>query len=617
MHDETNTANKRCSFQAIYNDLEDGEKFKAWPCPEKTENSKMYCVFHDKSINGWNHEIIVRFAKKINEISKMNDENSELHKDKCKKLMCIGYHFPSNFSFALLDCPSEQHKVIKKDENRRYYNMPIYLCDAEFDGQVEFSYCTFKQSLNLSGAIFRKEVLFRKTELLGQFYPRNTKFYDNVNFWKALFVDADFHDTLFHDKANFREATFKGIKTRFLDVRFQGKAKFENTVFCGETEFRGTIFKEGRFSQNSQFKKFTKFRNVVFENGENTDFAAIDLSNVSFLGTDISRIKFNDDATWNDADDTLTIIDERELKSMNERLLLSWNRIPADCAHRKQLIEFLSTNFDVTIAFDSRFEKVNNIVTIYGEPKSKAKGCALLHTVSIELDSGKMRAKLSIDGKLRHEFSVRNENNEINLYYNHYPPIESVKAIYRGLRENYEYRLRYGEAGEFFVKEMELKRVYNTKQSEVNRKNKIKRLKIPNLKESNLVPPIENNKIIRNLLSLTGWYRILALYGEDLRRPVIAGIVILAMSTFFWLIQINPSAEPSFTSTVGLANATNITVLQKAFERSMTDFLPVLSTPADVKIGLIDFVIKIIGGVVTFGLLAIALRRKFERRFRH
>jgi hypothetical protein len=36
--------------------------------------------------------------------------------------------------------------------------------------------------------------------------------------------------------------------------------------------------------------------------------------------------------------------------------------------------------------------------------------------------------------------------------------IGSVKAIYRNLGENCEYRLRYDEAGEFFIREMELKR---------------------------------------------------------------------------------------------------------------------------------------------------------------
>jgi hypothetical protein len=34
-----------------------------------------------------------------------------------------------------------------------------------------------------------------------------------------------------------------------------------------------------------------------------------------------------------------------------------------------------------------------------------------------------------------------------------------------------------------------------------------------------------------------------------------------------------------------------------------------------VEIGLLDYVIKIAGGALTFGLLAIALRRKFERKY--
>jgi hypothetical protein len=85
----------------------------------------------------------------------------------------------------------------------------------------------------------------------------------------------------------------------------------------------------------------------------------------------------------------------------------------------------------------------------------------------------------------------------------------------------------------------------------------------------------------------------------------------------FWLIQINPSAEPSFTNTVGFANAAKITVWQTAFERSIADFLPILSMKEGVTEGIVDYVIKIVGGAVTFGLIAIALRRRFERRYRH
>jgi hypothetical protein len=59
----------------------------------------------------------------------------------------------------------------------------------------------------------------------------------------------------------------------------------------------------------------------------------------------------------------------------------------------------------------------------------------------------------------------------------------------------------------------------------------------------------------------------------------------------------------------------NHTQWQKAFERSFVDFLPLLPIGNKVEVGLLDYVIKTIGGVLTFGLIAIALRRKFERKY--
>jgi hypothetical protein len=41
--------------------------------------------------------------------------------------------------------------------------------------------------------------------------------------------------------------------------------------------------------------------------------------------------------------------------------------------------------------------------------------------------------------------------------------LELVLSVYRNLRENYEFRLRYDDAGKFFIKEMELKRKYREK----------------------------------------------------------------------------------------------------------------------------------------------------------
>ena len=94
----------------------------------------------------------------------------------------------------------------------------------------------------------------------------------------------------------------------------------------------------------------------------------------------------------------------------------------------------------------------------------------------------------------------------------------------------------------------------------------------------------------RNLFSLTGWYYHLSKYGESIWRPTLAGLVIVFLSTLFWLMQIDPKGEP-FSNIVGFSNAREITAWQTAFERSMTDFLPILSTKEGIEEGIIDYVI--------------------------
>jgi hypothetical protein len=90
-------------------------------------------------------------------------------------------------------------------------------------------------------------------------------------------------------------------------------------------------------------------------------------------------------------------------------------------------------------------------------------------------------------------------------------------------------------------------------------------------------------------LSLTGWYYHLSRYGEDLLRPTLAGIVIIFLSTIFWLMQSDPTLAPSFSTNatiqnqtgnfstfIGLNETANAAHWQKAFERSIADFIPLL-----------------------------------------
>jgi hypothetical protein len=135
---------------------------------------------------------------------------------------------------------------------------------------------------------------------------------------------------------------------------------------------------------------------------------------------------------------------------------------------------------------------------------------------------------------------------------------------------------------------------------------------------------IENGWPRRNL-SLTGLYYHFSKYGESILRPTIIGIITIGLSTLFWLMQSDPTLQPSFSENnpsssnisnfIWLSKFNDTNHLLKSFERSLADFIPLLPMGTEIKVGIIDYIIKIVGGALTFGLLAIALRRKFERKY--
>ncbi len=190
-------------------------------------------------------------------------------------------------------------------------------------------------------------------------------------------------------------------------------------------------------------------------------------------------------------------------------------------------------------------------------------------------------ASLRINGKLSEEtFYVKSGNDRKDIY-SEYPSIESIKAVYRNLRENYEYRLRYDEAGQFFIREMELKRKYHED------------------RDGNIMP----TNIFRRNFSLTGFYR-LASYGERLRMPVIFSLTTLSVSILFWLWHFQYLDELFSTGTpIQLGNVT---------ERSLVTFLQLRNE----NFIWFDYIMKALG-IFSLGLFAIPLRRKFERKFRH
>jgi uncharacterized protein YjbI with pentapeptide repeats len=484
------------------------------------------CIFHD---NDYLHDKTNNDEHKRAVLNRLKRKANYAISDN-EPLLCIGFQLPD---FSLSDL-----SISKR------FTKPAYFNDSQFLGKADFFEANFQERATFSDAKFQGEARFYKANFQGEaffsyanfqgeafFFEAN--FQERANFYFAKFRVATFSDAKFQGEADFSDAKFLEAffykanfqeRATFSDAKFQGEADFSDAKFQGEADFINSEF-YGKTYFSGEFNGKTKFHYVLFEAKEKVIFKTENLSNVSFMNTDLTGVRFSDKARWGGGgedtkEDKFKIIDERLLK-----------------------------------------EKI----------KEK-------------------------EGHTTEDFNLG-----------------SIKAVYRNLRENYEYRMRYDEADQFFIREMELKRKYR---------------EVPSREEENSSLEIkQNNWFRRNLFSLTGWYYHLSRYGESIWRPTLAGLVIVILSTLFWLTQSNATLQPSLLENnprhlntanfTGTANFTNINHLLKSFERSFAGFIPLLPMGGDIKVGVIDYLIKIVGGAVTFGLIAIALRRRFERRYRH
>jgi uncharacterized protein YjbI with pentapeptide repeats len=488
-------------------------------------------------------------------------------------------------------------------------------CSAKASPEIaDFSNAKFSKEANFAGATFKKKAIFPYTSFSDKSKAIFSKatFSDKINFSGATFLaEADFSNAKFSN-ADFSYAIFSG-QADFSNAKFSKAANFTKSTFSNEAYFSG------------EFNDSTQFNYVIFEEPTRVTFDISNMSKVSFSDSDVTKIRFSDKVTWG-GDDRYTIIEEEVLENFL-KYSFDWENITSTDEHINRLKDFLrqrGMNWEGDLQFtkndgEIRIKSSLNSLSVEDDSSDTtqqidgkrsyvfAKNQRKVSSMYIKLDESSKNAILKIDGNESYKFVVKEHNGKLKIYPHEEVSLESVMAAYRNLRENYEYRLRYDEAGKFFTKEMELKRMYRSVHSKTNNGFEVK----------------ENCWFRRNL-SLTGLYYTFSTYGESIAKPTIIGAITIGLSALFWHIQNNPTAEPSLSiipmsktvsNFINVTQIWNNTHLLKAFERSLADFDPILPPGNDIKVGIIDYVVKIVGAGLTFGLLLIALRRKFERKY--
>jgi hypothetical protein len=104
------------------------------------------------------------------------------------------------------------------------------------------------------------------------------------------------------------------------------------TVFLGTTYFTD--------GNEKTFEGRTEFRYAYFEPTENVVFNVEDLSKVSFMNTDITRVRFSDKARWGERD-KFKIIEEEMLEQFI-KYSFDWENITTTNSYTERLKDLLS-----------------------------------------------------------------------------------------------------------------------------------------------------------------------------------------------------------------------------------------------------------------------------------
>jgi len=522
-----------CSVSRNYLDFDTG-KGEPYSC-ENPVWRRGKCKFHGKYylINKNKGEFEIEF-KRILDKAKSED----------KALKCIGYHLPS----------IELSKLCQVD-----LDVTIYFTDAKFHGKLDFSKINFKKQISFEDSIFFETVSFSGSIFDEEVKFTNASFRGNLNSFQftefkkmADFSDNEIKNGKFnHAKFNivhFNNRVFKDI-TAFNHASFEEENSFKQTTFYN-VDFSESVFKKNADFDNTKFVDYATFSDMICY--ESIKFNG-NISNVSFLDMDIEKIKFGNKTTWKQI---------KKKKNFSDKIKsrLNWTR-----------------NSDFKIYDERDLEKqIKKNKVWWKRDKEKVE-------VWWKREEGKEKVWWKRKKEKVEVWWKRKKNPEALV------SLESIKNIYRDLRDNFDYTLRYETSGEFHVRELELKRKFQEKHE-----------------EHRIITT--NRNFLWKHLSIYWLYNALAQYGQSYHRPIYFAITIISISTcYFILNEIELAMKEQMTYSI-------TEIILKSFTRSISGIIPF--DILDKGIGDGDKVLRLILLPIS-ATFFISLKRRLERKLRH
>lgn len=493
--------------------------------------------------------------------------------------------------------------------------------EIDFRGYVFPAYVTFpedtefKKSVRLDEAIFEGYVCFRKSRFSGHAVLSGAKFSRDAVFSEVTFMgDAEFIRATFSGDAVFDEAEFLG-EAWFVEVTFSGYTRFNGATFKGIAEFVEARVSENAMFSGAAFNEHVRFSGAEF--GRDAWFDGVTFKQgAAFHGVTFrrdvvfDRAKFSRDALFYGATfNGNTWFDRATFKRQAEFVEVTFSRaayfretlfleglfmgarfkgvtvfertvFQRDKSRSGDLTPLVGSGTDgkmMVTRFDGAIVEQNAEVRFI-QPKERKDGelrnYAIDHVSFLNVDLDRFNFQDVEWGTYKGRRAVIEEVLMGRPPFEDVTP-EKVRQIYARIRTNQEKAMRHAEAGDFFIGEMEMRKL------------------------ARAPGPGRVGWIKRNV-SMLGIYCVLCKYGESYWRPI--GALLLSVP-FFALVRL--LATP--VNQAGLyASQISKQFLEFLWQSMLTAFQ--FGT-----VGPIELIQRIWSGLL-LGLTFIAMKRQFERQ---
>lgn len=210
------------------------------------------------------------------------------------------------------------HLENKSDDDAKIFEIAFWkeLDRMENDKDIrelDFTRFIFPARIDFHGHLFEKHVNFSDAQfndiaVFSQAHFNNITVFSNAHFNK----NVSFAGTHFNKHVSFQITHFK--KSAYFNGTEFHSGTFYNAVFWDAGYFIGTKFLPNKeninlFGNGRPFDDLIFFEDVKFHQPKDVRFHNIDLSNVSFMNTNVTEVEFLD-ANWAKKNGRLAVIDE-------------------------------------------------------------------------------------------------------------------------------------------------------------------------------------------------------------------------------------------------------------------------------------------------------------------